>query len=954
MKKLLSLLLCLVLCMALVPAALAEVCTCEAHWGSGFYSPDAHDSAEASGTMEEAIAAAETNPDYLYITPVSDLLNAAYTINDGNNITLDFDCVDVSAAAGKSAFTVTGSAHVYFNWMEHYFNGSEACITVNGSGATVELGESIVFTAADNKPAIRLLDGTVLFWGVRFGNPDASCDIEYTNGTLKFASTDHVNGVTIQNKGATLAVDSDAFRDAIQLPKDFYLVENGKTAKAVSFENGKTYTVKGPIIATFSCGYNGSDYGVETPADKYEKLPVPGELKLSPTLFTHPDPAMKLVGWEYWDEELDMYITLAADASFQLKQNTYFTAVWDDGKVNVTFVHGYLGESQTVYDVPYGPYTLPACPFTHPYASSGFVFDGWYYIEGGKELKAESPFDLRSDMYFYADWKDVIPSGWFYPGDGEGTEFFINAVNGQITLPGQGSFTHPDPAMKFMGWEYYDYTEDEYVILSTGSVPLTEDNSFTAIWDDGVNTLTFCPNNGEADFDVVPTGSTYTLPTPAAFENAVFKGWLYSDPKTYQQILLPAGYAFPVTGDAEFDAVWTERSSLWVNNAALKNGEYMSNSGVISKTQPSGGYAHYANGVLTLHDFEGRRIYTSDINLTIVLEGSSHLENDEDDVLEARFANLIIRGEGSLKLLTDEDADEEYDGIYLEESSLDIQGGSITIHADDDGIDSNAYGAGNGLVKISGGKLDITTEDDDGIDTSGVANLLITGGEITIHSDDHGIDGADYGLITINGGKLNITAGDDGMDSVGKIAISGGDITIVSEDIGIDSDENSIVISGGNISLTSLADADEDNDGIQAEKDIIITGGDIKILAVDNGIVSFGGTLRISGGRQSVTVTDSGRPALAGYEGLVITGMILPEELTLGKGTDRDGDEYWTLLSGGKPVQRWSGMPDPSVSTNPSASTKLPKTGDSTPLALLAVLTALSACGMLLLRKRRA
>lgn len=935
--KLLSLLLCLVLCTALVPAALAEECTCEAHWGNDFYPPDEHDSAAGSGTMEEAIAAAEANPDYYYITPVANLLNAAYTINDGNSIWLDFDCANVSAAAGKSAFTVTGSAHVYINWMEHYFNGSEACITVNGSGATVELGESIVFTAADNKPAIRLLDGTVLFRGVRFGNPDASCDIEYTNGTLQFDTTEHVNGVTIQNKGATLAVDSDAFRDAIQLPEDFYLVENGKTAKAVSFENGKTYTVKGPIIATFDCGYNGSDYGVETPADKYEKLPVPGELKLSPTLFTHPDPAMKLVGWEYWDEELEENILLAADASFQLKQNTYFTAIWDDGKANVTFRHGYLDETHTVYDVPYGPYTLPACPFTHPHAASGFVFDGWYYTEGGKEWKAESPFDLQADMYFSAKWKDVIPSGWFYPGDGEGTKFFINAVNGQITLPGQGSFTHPNPAMKFMGWEYYDYTEGKYVILSPGSVPLTEDTSFTAIWDDGVNTLTFCPNNGEADFDVVPTGSTYTLPTPAAFENAVFKGWLYSDPETDQQILLPAGYAFPVTGDAEFDAVWT---GLWVNNAALKNGEYMSNSGVISKTQPSGGYAHYANGVLTLHDFEGRRIYASAINLTIVLEGSSHLENDENEALEADFSSLIIRGEGSLKLVTDED--DAYDGIELEESSLDIQGGSITIRAGDDGIYSDASGAGNGLVKISGGKLDIVTKDDDGIDTSGVANLLITGGEITIHSDDHGLAGADDGLMTITGGKLNITAGDDGMDATGRIEITGGEIDITAEDIGIDSEENSILISGGKITIFNRDTNGHDNDGMQARKDLTVTGGTIYIVAGENGLVSQAGTLNIFGGDQYITVIDPNGLALAGHEALVIRGMKIPEGLTIGKAKDGSGDEHWTLLYNGLSRGSWTGE-----------SMAPPSTGDSTPLALLAVLMALSACGMLMLRRRR-
>lgn len=125
--------------------------------------------------------------------------------------------------------------------------------------------------------------------------------------------------------------------------------------------------------------------------------------------------------------------------------------------------------------------------------------------------------------------------------------------------------------------------------------------------------------------------------------------------------------------------------------------------------------------------------------------------------------DLLIQGDGSLSVTSDED------GI-VSKDDLEIVSGKITVNASDDGI------RGNDSVKISGGDITIS-KSKEGIESEVVA---ITGGNVSVTSTDDGINAADKNSegnpisLTISGGTTYVNSGGDGLDSNGTINISGG------------------------------------------------------------------------------------------------------------------------------------------------------------------------------------
>lgn len=110
------------------------------------------------------------------------------------------------------------------------------------------------------------------------------------------------------------------------------------------------------------------------------------------------------------------------------------------------------------------------------------------------------------------------------------------------------------------------------------------------------------------------------------------------------------------------------------------------------------------------------------------------------------------------------------------------------------------------------GSLDLTAENE-GMDTE--LHLTINGGSISIRSNDDGINTNEDGVsvTTINGGDVHIIAGlgseGDGIDSNGYLVINGG--TVVSSanpasDSGLDSDLGSYINGGLVIALGSTMD----------------------------------------------------------------------------------------------------------------------------------------------------
>lgn len=149
------------------------------------------------------------------------------------------------------------------------------------------------------------------------------------------------------------------------------------------------------------------------------------------------------------------------------------------------------------------------------------------------------------------------------------------------------------------------------------------------------------------------------------------------------------------------------------------------------------------------------------------------LADDSDNTVQGSHVARIYQ-EGTTKTLY------KYDGAFYSRMSMNISGET----------------EGNGTLNI--------TADNEGLDSE--LHLTINGGTINIQSQDDGINTNEDGVsvTTINGGTLQINAGlgteGDGIDSNGYLVINGGNVyTMANEkspDGGIDADKD-ILLNGG-------------------------------------------------------------------------------------------------------------------------------------------------------------
>ena len=254
--------------------------------------------------------------------------------------------------------------------------------------------------------------------------------------------------------------------------------------------------------------------------------------------------------------------------------------------------------------------------------------------------------------------------------------------------------------------------------------------------------------------------------------------------------------------------------------------------------------------------------------------------------------DLTIKGEGTLIVKGNYN-----NGIHTS-NDLRVKNGIVTVNAKNNGL------KGKESVSISGGTLNITTSNGDGIKSdaedatdlaAGKGSIEITGGEITINSKYDGITANNTVIVadgesttpTIkvtsgggqtclsqsssgNGGGMGGPGGGFGMggsscspDSSMKgfkadssIAISGGVIEINSRDDGIHSD-GSITLSGGKMTIKS------DDNGVHAEKALYVKdNANVSVTMAYEGMESP--DMNFEGGITSVITTDDGWNAAGG------------------------------------------------------------------------------------------
>jgi hypothetical protein len=219
--------------------------------------------------------------------------------------------------------------------------------------------------------------------------------------------------------------------------------------------------------------------------------------------------------------------------------------------------------------------------------------------------------------------------------------------------------------------------------------------------------------------------------------------------------------------------------------------------------------------------------------------------------------------------------------------SVTIDDGVFNIDSADDAIHSN------GTITVNSGSLTLSAGDD-AIHADNTVE--INGGNINIAKSFEGIESA---IVKINEGNIHITSSDDGVDAVsnvqnpnsGDVSIVNGVIAIVSGGDAIQA-EKDVVIAGGNLALTPSGSSNStvgqatSAKGVKGVASVVIDGGTFTISSADDALHSNGavtvnagnfalsseddaihadGSVEINGG--DITVTRS----VEGIEGAVVT-----------------------------------------------------------------------------------
>lgn len=264
--------------------------------------------------------------------------------------------------------------------------------------------------------------------------------------------------------------------------------------------------------------------------------------------------------------------------------------------------------------------------------------------------------------------------------------------------------------------------------------------------------------------------------------------------------------------------------------------------------------------------------------------GGSFRAIDENNIDAALYSkdDLSINGEGTLTVTSPAGH-----GIVCKDDLV-ICGGGLDVSAADHGLDANDS------VRIAGGKLSITAGKDgihaENSDDARLGFVYVSGGELDIQAQGDGISAGAYAwlegggfTLLCGGGSENgskersdlyggfmgrpqapgaYTAQEDdsgssmkGVKAAGELLISGGSYVIDSADDALHSDK-SVTISGGSFEISSGDDAvhaeetltvsagslsiAKSYEGLEALR-VYVQGGDINILADDDGINAAGG-----------------------------------------------------------------------------------------------------------------
>ena len=203
------------------------------------------------------------------------------------------------------------------------------------------------------------------------------------------------------------------------------------------------------------------------------------------------------------------------------------------------------------------------------------------------------------------------------------------------------------------------------------------------------------------------------------------------------------------------------------------------------------------------------------------------VDSEETDKTQIVLNGAAIHNESSAAIYIKQ-SDKVF--ITLEEGTENtLSSGSSFQNIDEEEIDGVVYSKsdltfnGNGAIRVqTQGGHGIVSKDD----------LIITGGNYAIDVSSHGLSAND--MLGIAEGDFKIVSGEDSIHCDMNIYVKSGNFEIDAKDDAVHADET-LMVDGGKINITNSYE------GLEA-LDIEISGGDIQIVASDDGLNAAGGT----------------------------------------------------------------------------------------------------------------
>lgn len=340
------------------------------------------------------------------------------------------------------------------------------------------------------------------------------------------------------------------------------------------------------------------------------------------------------------------------------------------------------------------------------------------------------------------------------------------------------------------------------------------------------------------------------------------------------------------------DSVIFSKQDITLNGSGTLNILSPAGHGIVSKDDLviTGGTYHVSSASHGLDANDSIRITGNTSLTTDAGKDGIHTENNDDTSL-----GFVYISNGNVKIEAEGDGISAGAYIQMEDGTIDILAGGGSENGTKQSSDSWGGFRGDrpdrGPLVTGKDAESATTTDSDSSSMKGLkakTGMLISNGTIHINSADDSIHADTF--ITINGGTFEIASGDDGIHAGESLSITDGNINITESYEGLEA--LSVAIQGGDIRLVAS------DDGINAAggTDSSGAGGRDAMFGGKGGMSSSNGSITISGGNIYIKMGGDGMDANGSI--LITDGSILVSGANIGDTAILDFDTTGDINGG--------------------------------------------------------